>query len=105
AKEVDLEVEVLDPAGLKARGYEGCLRVGSGSVHPPRMALLRHRPARASADTLALVGKGITFDSGGISLKPGDKMWEMKGDMAGAAGGLGNMGGPGRRAPRLTVGG
>jgi leucyl aminopeptidase len=85
AKEVGLEVDVLDPAGLKARGYEGCLRVGSGSTHPPRLVVLRHRPARGSAQTLALVGKGITFDSGGISLKPGDKMWEMKGDMAGAA--------------------
>ena len=46
AKEVGLEVEILDPAGLKARGYEGCLHVGAGSAHPPRMVILRHRPAR-----------------------------------------------------------
>ena len=85
AKEVGLEIEILDPAGLKARGYQGCLRVGQGSAHPPRMVILRHVPRKASKETIALVGKGITFDSGGISLKPGDDMWEMKGDMAGAA--------------------
>ncbi|MBI3932064.1 MAG: leucyl aminopeptidase [Acidobacteria bacterium] len=85
AKEVELEIEILDPAGLEARGYEGIRRVGQGSAHPPRMVILRHVPAKASKETLALVGKGITFDSGGISLKPGDRMWEMKGDMAGAA--------------------
>jgi leucyl aminopeptidase len=85
AKESELEVEILDPPGLKARGYNGLLRVGQGSIHPPRMAILRHIPRTASKETIALVGKGITFDSGGISLKPGDHMWEMKGDMAGAA--------------------
>ena len=85
AREVDLEVEVLDPAALKARGYQGIVRVGAGSAHPGRMVVLRHVPRKPSKETLALVGKGITFDSGGISLKPGDKMWEMKGDMAGAA--------------------
>ena len=103
AKEVGLEVEILDPAGLKARGYEGCLRVGAGSAHPPRMVILRHRPARAAADTLTLVGKGITFDSGGISLKPGDKMWEMKGDMAGAAAVLFAMRALGKIRPDVKV--
>ena len=59
--------------------------MGAGSAHPPRMVILRHVPRKPSQETIALVGKGITFDSGGISLKPGDHMWEMKGDMAGAA--------------------
>src|SRR4029077_2956850 len=103
AKEVDLEVEILDPAGLKARGYEGCLRVGAGSAHPPRMAILRHRPPKPSRETLALVGKGITFDSGGISLKPGDKMWEMKGDMGGAAAVLWTLRPLGRLRPDVKV--
>ena len=76
---------MLDPAGLRSRGYTGILQVGPGSANPGRMVVLRHVPAKASKETIALVGKGITFDSGGISLKPGDKMWEMKGDMAGAA--------------------
>jgi leucyl aminopeptidase len=103
AKEVDLEIETLDPAGLKARGYEGLLRVGSGSAHPPRMVILRHVPRKASKETLVLVGKGITFDSGGISLKPGDRMWEMKGDMAGAAAVLMTLRALGKLRPELRV--
>ena len=103
AKELELEIEVLDPAGLKARGHEGILRVGQGSAHPPRMAILRHVPQKPSKETLALVGKGITFDSGGISLKPGDHMWEMKGDMAGAAAVLFTLRALGRLRPDVKV--
>ncbi|MFI5183666.1 MAG: leucyl aminopeptidase [Vicinamibacteria bacterium] len=103
AKELDLEIEVLDPAGLKARSYNGLLRVGQGSAHPPRMAILRHIPRTASKETIALVGKGITFDSGGISLKPGDHMWEMKGDMAGAAAVLCALRALGRLRPDVKV--
>jgi leucyl aminopeptidase len=103
AKEVELESEVLDPAGLEARGYQGLLRVGQGSAHPPRMVILRHVPRRPSKETLALVGKGITFDSGGISLKPGDHMWEMKGDMAGAAAVLFALRALGRLKPDVKV--
>jgi leucyl aminopeptidase len=103
AKELELEIEILDPAGLKARGYNGIVRVGQGSVHPPRMVILRHVPRKASAETLALVGKGITFDSGGISLKPGDHMWEMKGDMAGAGAVLYTMRALGRLRPDVKV--
>jgi leucyl aminopeptidase len=77
--------------------------VGQGSAHPPRMVILRHVPATSSAATLVLVGKGVTFDSGGISLKPGDKMWEMKGDMAGAAAVLMTMRALGRLKPDLRV--
>jgi leucyl aminopeptidase len=103
AKEVGLEVEILDPAGLKARGYMGINRVGQGSSNPPRMVILRHVPRKESAETVALVGKGITFDSGGISLKPGDKMWEMKGDMAGAAAVMFAMRALGRINPDVKV--
>ncbi len=103
AKELALQIEVLDPAGLKARGYQGLLHVGAGSPHGPRMVILRHVPRTPSRETLALVGKGITFDSGGISLKPGDKMWEMKGDMAGAAAVLQTMRAVGRLAPDVKV--
>jgi leucyl aminopeptidase len=103
AKEFSLEIEVLDPAGLKARGYLGIVRVGQGSIHPGRMVILRHVPRKASKETLALVGKGITFDSGGISLKPGDHMWEMKGDMAGAAAVLYTLRSIGRLAPDVKV--
>ncbi len=103
AKEVGLEIETLDPAALKARGYNGLLRVGAGSPHPPRMVVLRHVPRQASAETIALVGKGITFDSGGISLKPGDHMWEMKGDMAGAGAVLAAMRAIGKLQPDVKV--
>ncbi len=103
AKEVGLEAEVLDPKGLEARGYRGLLQVGQGSAHPPRMVILRHVPAQAGEVNLALVGKGITFDTGGISLKPGDRMWEMKGDMAGAAAVLCAMRAIGRLKPSLRV--
>ena len=103
AREVDLEVEVLDPTALKARGFEAILRVGQGSPHPGRMVILRHVPKKPSKETLVLVGKGITFDSGGISLKPGDKMWEMKGDMAGAAAVLYALRALGKIRPELKV--
>jgi leucyl aminopeptidase len=103
AREGELEVEVLDPSALRARGYQGILRVGAGSAQPGRMVVLRHVPRKPSKETLALVGKGITFDSGGISLKPGDKMWEMKGDMAGAAAVLLAMRAIGRIRPDVKV--
>jgi leucyl aminopeptidase len=103
AKELGLEIEILDPAGLKARGYQGIVQVGQGSIHPPRMVILRHVPRQPSKETIALVGKGITFDSGGISLKPGDHMWEMKGDMAGAAAVLYTMRALGRLKPDVRV--
>jgi leucyl aminopeptidase len=67
------------------------------------MVVLRHVPRAASKETLAFVGKGITFDSGGISLKPGDKMWEMKGDMAGAAAVLYAMRALGKIRPDVKV--
>ncbi len=79
-----VEVEILDEGALEARGYGGILGVGKGSANPPRLARLAYRPVGATAH-LALVGKGITFDTGGISIKPSLNMHEMKGDMGGAA--------------------
>lgn len=84
AVELGVEVEVLDERALHAGGYGGHLAVGRGSVRPPRLVVLRWRPAGASAH-VALVGKGITFDTGGLSLKPAASMVGMKFDMAGAA--------------------
>jgi leucyl aminopeptidase len=87
-----LEVEVLGPAELRAGGYNLLLGVASGSANPPRLVRVRYRggqrsglPAQEGAPVLALVGKGVTFDSGGISIKPAEHMSQMKGDMAGAA--------------------
>jgi len=81
-----LEVEVLDFEALKAGGYGGIVAVGQGSEAPPRLVKLSYTPAGvADPKRVALVGKGITFDTGGLSIKPAAGMWEMKSDMAGAA--------------------
>jgi leucyl aminopeptidase len=86
AKQFGLEYEVLDKAQIEELHMGGLLGVSQGSAQPPRFIILRYRGAPQSADKgMALVGKGITFDTGGISLKPADRMDEMKGDMAGAA--------------------
>ena len=84
ARAAGVEVEVLDERALKKGGYGGILGVGQGSTNPPRLVRLSYRPAKART-TLALVGKGITFDSGGLSLKPSPAMEWMKSDMGGAA--------------------
>ncbi|GIJ68744.1 leucyl aminopeptidase [Virgisporangium ochraceum] len=79
-----LDVEVLDEKALKKGGYGGILAVGQGSAAPPRFVRLAYT-ARGATSRLALVGKGITFDTGGVSIKPAANMWEMKSDMSGAA--------------------
>lgn len=79
-----VSVEVLDDAALLAGGYGGLLGVGRGSLRPPRLVRVAYRPAKATGH-VALVGKGITFDTGGYSLKPPTGMLTMKCDMAGAA--------------------
>ncbi len=83
-KDSKLTYEVLDEAGLAKGGYGGLLAVGGGSSRAPRLVRLSYRP-RGARFHLALVGKGITFDTGGLNLKPGDGMYTMKCDMAGAA--------------------
>ena len=86
AKGTGLGVEVLDFEQLKAGGYGGIVAVGQGSAAGPRLVKLSYTPAGvADPKRVALVGKGITFDTGGISIKPAAGMWEMKSDMAGAA--------------------
>ena len=77
-------VEVLDETELKAGGYGGILAVGQGSSRPPRLVRLQYTHPEATK-TVAFVGKGITFDSGGLSLKPPKSMETMKCDMSGAA--------------------
>ena len=78
-----LDVEVLDERGLKRAKFGGILAVGSGSARPPRLVRISYRPAKAVA-RVALVGKGITFDSGGLNIKTANMTW-MKSDMGGAA--------------------
>lgn len=81
----NVTIQVIDESQMERLGMGSILSVGKGSQRPPRMLVVHYRGA-AGAPLVALAGKGITFDSGGISLKPGTGMWAMKGDMAGAAG-------------------
>jgi leucyl aminopeptidase len=90
AKQCKLDVEVLETKQLEALKMGSFLGVARGSAQPPRLIVLKHRGAGKSAPVV-LVGKGITFDSGGISLKPGAAMDEMKFDMCGAASVIGTM--------------
>ena len=86
-RRVKLDVRILDERGAAAAGLGGLLGVAAGSTEPPRLLELLYEPAgaKASTPTVALVGKGITFDSGGLSLKTGAGMMTMKTDMSGAA--------------------
>src|SRR5699024_10361091 len=79
-----VKIKVLDENDLRSGGYGGLIGVGQGSERGPRMVKLTYAPARAKAH-YALVGKGITFDTGGISIKPAAGMETMKSDMSGAA--------------------
>ncbi|CAL8979095.1 putative cytosol aminopeptidase [Cellulomonas sp. T2.31MG-18] len=79
-----VKVTVLDEKALAAGGFGGILGVGQGSVRPPRLVKVTYAPSRARGH-VALVGKGITFDSGGLSIKTAEGMVGMKSDMAGAA--------------------
>ncbi len=90
AKQSKLDVEVLETKQLQALKMGSFLSVTRGSAQPPRLIVLRHQGAGKAAPVV-LVGKGITFDSGGISLKPGAAMDEMKFDMCGAASVIGTM--------------
>lgn len=83
-KDTRIEVEVLDERALAKDGYGGILAVGGGSARPPRLLRLDYRP-RGAKQHLVLVGKGITYDSGGYNLKQAESLKTMKHDMAGAA--------------------
>ena len=84
AKKQKVTVTVLDEKQLERDGFGGIIGVGRGSAAPPRLVKLSYKP-RGAKQHLGLVGKGITFDSGGLTIKPGKSMQTMKSDMAGAA--------------------
>lgn len=86
-----LGYEALGPEEMRRLGMGALLGVAQGSTQEPRLIVLRYNGAQQGADTLGFVGKGITFDSGGISIKHGDKMDEMKHDMSGGAAVIGAM--------------
>ncbi len=84
-KKLGVTVEVLDVAAMKKLGMGALLGVGMGSAHEPKLVIMRWNGGKRGADPIAFIGKGVCFDSGGISIKPAAGMEDMKGDMAGAA--------------------
>ena len=91
ATEYRMQLEVLERADMEKLGMGGLLGVAQGSVQPPKLIVLQHNGGKKSQKPLVLVGKGITFDTGGISIKPSADMDEMKYDMCGAASVLGTF--------------
>ena len=84
-RKLGIVVEVLDVAAMKKLGMGALLGVGQGSAHEPKLVVMRWNGGKRGADPIAFIGKGVCFDTGGISIKPAQGMEDMKGDMAGAA--------------------
>src|SRR5579871_1135701 len=105
AAESGLECEVLDQDRMRQLGMGSLLGVAQGSAEPPALIIVRYQPATPSksADHLALVGKGVTFDTGGVSIKPAEGMEKMKYDMAGGAAVLGAMRALAQLKPSIPV--
>jgi leucyl aminopeptidase len=90
-REFGMQVTVLGPSELREQGFGGILAVAQGSQQEPRFIIIEYGAEYANGPTICLVGKGITFDSGGISIKPAAGMEDMKMDMGGAAAVLGAL--------------
>jgi leucyl aminopeptidase len=105
AADSGLECEVLDRERMRQLGMGSLLGVAQGSAEPPVLIIVRYRPGAAApaADHLGLVGKGVTFDTGGISIKPSEGMEKMKYDMAGGAAVLGAIRAIARLRPKIPV--
>ncbi len=105
AAESGLECEILDQDRMMQLGMGSLLGVAQGSANPPALIIVRYKPATApkSTDHLALIGKGVTFDTGGYSIKPADGMEKMKYDMAGGAAVLGAMRAISKLKPSIPV--
>jgi leucyl aminopeptidase len=101
--EAGLEVDVLDEARMEAKGMGSLLGVSRGSDEPATLSVMTYRGDPSSTEVLALVGKGLTFDSGGISIKPAENMHEMKYDMSGGAGVIAAMYAIGKLKPKVNV--
>jgi leucyl aminopeptidase len=91
AAQTGLACTVLTETEIAAEKMGGLMGISQGTANPPRFVVMEHRPAGNTAPPLVLIGKGVTFDTGGITIKPGENMSAMKGDMSGAAAVLGAM--------------
>jgi leucyl aminopeptidase len=98
-----LAIDVLDEDRARREGMGSFLSVAQGSAQPPKFIVLRYEGDPSSKELLALVGKGITFDTGGISIKPAERMEDMKYDMSGGAGVIAAMSALGRLKPKINV--
>ena len=98
-----LEVDVLDETRMEELGMGSLLGVSRGSDEPATLSVMTYKGDPSSSETLALVGKGLTFDSGGISIKPAENMHEMKYDMSGGAGVIAALWAIGKLKPRVNV--
>ena len=103
AQQYGMDVEILGPDKMKELGMNAILSVGKGSVEPPQMCVVKYRWKEPDKQKIAFVGKGLTFDSGGISLKKAEGMHYMKSDMAGGAAVLGAMKIIGELKPKISV--
>jgi len=103
AIEQNLKLKVLDVADMESLGMGALLGAAKGSLEPPKLVVLSYQGDNGSADTIGFIGKGVTFDSGGISLKPSEGMGEMKDDMAGAAAVLAAISGIAQLHPKVNV--
>jgi leucyl aminopeptidase len=103
AADLGLDCQVWDEQALEAQGFVGLWSVGRSAAHPPRLIRLAYVPPGDSPAHLVLLGKAVTFDTGGVCLKPADKMYQMKGDMSGGAAVLAAMKVIARRRPALRV--
>jgi leucyl aminopeptidase len=103
ASKYDLESKVLDQKDMEEMGMGALLGVAKGSNQPPKLITLSYKGDKSSEKTLGLLGKGITFDSGGISIKPSEGMGDMKDDMAGAAAVMNALGAIAQLKPKINV--
>ena len=98
-----VQVEILNPAQMEKLGMGALLGVAQGSAHPPRMVVMRWNGGKRGEAPIAFIGKGVTFDTGGVSIKPAAGMEDMKGDMGGAACVVGLMMTLAKRKARANV--
>ncbi len=103
AETYGLKVDILEKEQMQELGMGGLLGVAQGSQQPPKLIVLHHKGSDSPETDIALLGKGITFDSGGISIKPSEGMGEMKGDMAGGAAVMAAMSAIAQLKPRINI--
>ncbi len=99
----NVSITVLDADAIRERGMGALMGVGVGSIHDPRLMIVEYNGGASGDAPIALVGKGVTFDTGGISIKPSENMWYMKSDLSGAAAVAGTVLAAAKRGENVNV--